>query len=524
MAQKLTRRQFISLSGASLATLALNGCSAPTAPAPTSSEPTATSSKPQRGGLLRLGFTDIPDDLNPWQTAGEADMVLKLAIYEPLVRYDQTFKIEPALATSWETSADGLTWTFKLRSGVTFHDGSPLTAQDVVYSFGEILKPANGYMGSKTLSFIKKVTSVAADTVQITLKQASIDFLIYLADAPSAAFIVPHTKTVKELMAKPCGTGPFKLKEYRPLASTTLIRNEAYWDKGLPYLDELHYICMPKMATQVAALRNGELELLWQVNSDTIAALRKLPQLKVVEVPVNSYQPIVMSVKQKPFEKVKVRQAMKYLVNREAFVKTVLQGRGQPGNDQPISPKAPFWGNVPPYPFDLAKAKALLAEAGYPNGFETTLATNSSYFGMLESATVFQEMAKQAGVTINLKQLPADNYWKDYLTYPMATSDWKMQPSTDQILTAGFHSTGVWNETGLNDPTLDSLIEAARSETSAAQRQKTYTKIEELVRDEGAVLIPYFRSSFYAHHAKVQGLIYPRNALMRFHTTWIKES
>jgi len=524
MAQKLTRRQFISLSGASLAAVALNGCSVPAASDQTANEPTQTSNKPQPGGGLRVGFADMPGDLNPWFTATAVDSVLKLAIYEPLVRYDPTFEIEPALATSWETSADGLTWTFKLRSGVTFHDGSTFTAKDVVYSFGEILKPANGYMGSKALSFIAKVTSVNANTVQMTLKQPNMDFLILLADAPSAAFIVPHTKTVKELIKRPCGTGPFKLKEYQPSVSTTFVRNEAYWDQGLPYLDELHHVYLPETATQVAALMSGELQLLWQINPDSIAVLQKSPQVKVVEVPGGFYQPLLMSVKQKPFEKIKVRQAMKYLVNREAFVKAVLQGRGQPGNDQPVTPKAPFWGNIPPYPFDLAKAKALLAEAGYPDGFTTTLLTSNARPGMTESATVFQEMAKQAGVTINLKQVPADSYWKDYLTYPMATSSWPIYPSTDQIFTMAYHSTGVWNETGLKDPILDGLIEAARSETSEAQRLKTYTKIEQLVHDEGAVIIPYFRSGFFAHQAKVQGLVYPPNAQMRPHTTWIKES
>ena len=521
MNHPLTRRQFMVLSGASLAALALDSC----APAPTPTQaPAKNGNEPQRGGLLRLGFTDKPGDLNPWFTVTMVDSILKIAIYEPLVRYSPAFKIEPALATSWESSADGLTWTFKLRQGVTFHDGSPFTAEDVVYSFAEILKPENAYMGSKALAFMDKVTSPAADTVQMTLKQANMDFLIALANAPSAAFIVPHTQTVKQLVEKPIGTGPFKMKEYLPGSSATFVRNETYWDKGLPYLDEVRHQYISEMATQIAALSSGELEMMWQINTESIAVLEKSPQINIVEVPGGSYQPIMMSVTQKPFDNVKVRQAMKYLVDRDAFVKAVLQGRGQPGNDQPVTPGAPFWGNVPPYPFDIAKAKALLAEAGYPDGFETTLATSDARPGMVETATVFQEMAKAAGVKITLKQIPADNYWKEYLTYPMCLSSWPIFPSTDQIFTMVYHSTGVWNETGLKDATLDGLIEAARSEKDEVKRQELYTKMQQLVHDEGAVIVPYFRSGFYAHHEKVQDIIYSPNGLTRPHTTWIKQS
>ena len=163
----------------------------------------------------------------------------------------------------------------------------------------------------------------------------------------------------------------------------------------------------------------------------------------------------------------------------------------------------------------------MLAEAGYPDGFETTLATSTVRPGMLESAVVFQEMAKQVGVTVNLAQLPPDSYWSEQAGYPMAMSNWSVYASTDLLLTLAVHSEAPWPETLMANETVDGLIEQARIEPDQAKRQELYTEIQQLVQEEGGMIIPYVRSTFYARRSEVQGVIYPANGIMQLNEIWL---
>lgn len=521
----LNRRQFLILSGMSLRALALNACGSP-ATTESGIEPTtmpeSASSDPQRGGTLRIAFPDSFGDLNPWSLFLVTEAIFTLTIYESLVRYDDTFTLQPALAESWQNSDDGLSWTFKLRKGVTFHDGSPFSAQDVVYSFEQILDPDNGFIGGRTLSFVHSVEAVDDFTVRFNLSRPNMDLPIILAIPITSAMIAPAGQTVETLIENPVGTGPFKFKEHIPLERAVVTRNENYWNDRLPYLDEIQLLYIPEIATQVAALTSGDIDMMWQLTTESIAALAGVADIEVVEISASSYQPIVMRIDTEPFTDNRVRQAMKYLIDRNAFVQVVLQGTGIVGNDQPAVPGTPFAANLSPYPQDIDKAKALLAEAGYPDGFETTLVTSKARPGMAESAVVFQEMAKQVGVTVNIEQLPPDSYWAEYLNYPLSTTNYPATPSADILLTLSYHSQGPWNESGMQNEKLDQLIEQARAEPDETERQTLYTQVQRIIQEEGGIIVPYFRSAFYAHHSKVQGVIYPPPADLQMHKIWFK--
>ena len=523
--RRLNRRQFLILSGISIGALTLDACRSGTAQpsGETESDTAPISQEPQSGGTLRIAFSDSPANLIPWELDNFEKAIFVTSMYESLARFDENLVLQPALAESWQSAADGLSWTFKLRQGVTFHDGSPFSAQDVVYSVEQILDPDNAYPGAVAVSFIDSVAAVDDFTVLFKLSEPNMDFPVILTSPLNSFVMVPAGRTIEALAETPVGTGPFKFGEHVVGERITVVRNDSYWHEGRPYLEELQLFYIPEPATQVASLTSGEVDVIWQVPIESISALENVADIDVVEVATNSSQPIIMQVDMEPFTDKRVRQALKYLINREGFVQAVLQGRGVVGNDQPVVPSGLFWGDVSPYEYDVEKAKALLAEAGYPDGFEVTLATTNSRPGMAESAVVFQEMVKAAGIRVNIEQLPADSYWVEYLSYPIFVSNWPLVASTDAMLTLSQHSQSVWNESGLQSEEIDSLIERARAEADENQRQVLYTQVQQLIQDEGGFIAPYFRSTFYAHHTKVQGIVYTPEIVLYPHEVWLRQ-
>ncbi|MCB0109399.1 MAG: hypothetical protein KDE53_25935, partial [Caldilineaceae bacterium] len=285
----MNRRQFIAMSGLSVGTLLISGCvAAPAVEAPTESNAASASAdesnEPQQGGTVRVAFTGDFGDLNPWSYDVMTAAMLVLTMYEPLVRLDANFVLQPTLAESWQSSEDGLRWTFQIRQDVAFHDGSPLSAADVVYSMEQLLNPDNAYIGAQGLSFVQGMAALDESTVEFTLSSPNMDFPIILATPQTSALIAPAGSTVETLNETSLGTGPFKLKEYLPGEQAIVVRNDSYWREELPYLDEIRLLLIPESAAQVAALTSGEIDLMWQLGTESIPALENVDGVEIVEV------------------------------------------------------------------------------------------------------------------------------------------------------------------------------------------------------------------------------------------------
>lgn len=521
------RRQFLRITGSASAAIALAACAPATAPTTstdtlTTAAPDTTAGEPQRGGTLRVAFGEAPANLDPHMTFVMQGGILRSHVYDTLVWNDENLAPQPALATSWEAADDQLSWTFQLREGVTFHHGTPFTALDVVHNFERILGEDFGSPAQTAFSFVNGAEAVDDYTVKITLGSPNVDFPLLLGDPINTFFIAPHDRTWEELAVQPSGTGPFQLTEYLPGESATLTRNDSYWQEGSPYLDGLQFLYMPEAATQVAALTSGTIDLIWQLTTDSVDALAGASGVVVEEVPGGGYQPIVMRLDQEPFTDVRVRQAFKYATNREGMVGVVLRGRGVLGNDQPLPPGHPFAADLSPYPYDPEKAKALLAEAGYPDGLDVTLYTADLRPGMVASAVAFQEMAKESGINVQIEQVPGSSYWSEHwMQSALTVSNWGLFPSADTILSLAYYSTGVWNESGLQNAELDGLIEAGRAETDPAKRQEIYTQIQQIIQEEGGTIVPYFSPQFYARRSNVHGARYVPQGLGYWHEAWL---
>ncbi|MBI1298539.1 hypothetical protein GC175_26700 [bacterium] len=520
----LNRRQFLTLTGGISAAMVLAACAptmAPTSATGTSATPVAAG-EPQRGGILRIAMQDAPSGLDPHLSVTIQDSIVCGTIYDYLVWNDPNLQPQAALATSWEEAPDQLSWTFQLREGVTFHHGTAFTSQDVVHTFERILGPNFGSTAQTAFQFVESVTALDDYTVEFRLKSANVDFPLLLGDPVNAAIIIPHDLTIDELTVQPSGTGPFRLTEFVASESATFTRYESYWRSDMPYLDGIQHFYMPEISTQVAALTSGAIDVIWQLTAETIPALESTPSIVVEEVDSGSYQPIIMRLGQEPFTDVRVRQAFKYATNRPGMVQAVLQGRGVVGNDQPLPPNHLFAADLAAYELDLERAKALLTEAGYPDGLEITLYTADLRPGMVASAVAFQEMVKAAGITVQIEQVPGSNYWSEHwMQSALTVSNWGIFPSADTILSLVYHSTGTWNESGIQNADLDALIEAGRVEADPSRRAEIYAQVQQIIQDEGGTLVPYFRPTFYARRANVQGINYLPQGPIYFHEAWI---
>lgn len=504
---RLNRRQMIKLLGGSLAMLGIGACTPAIAPA----QPVGASStmvQPQAGGVLRVAFSDLLAQLDPAMAVSLADISYAYAVFENLTIVDfsdPNYPVLPHLAESWESSEDGRIWTFHLRQGVQFHHGALFTAQDVVYTMTRIMDPALGSVGNSQLQIVERVEAVDDTTVRFVLHAPHVAFARVLGTV--ALQIVPHTYTSEQLATAPSGTGPFKLGEYTPGERLLLTRHEGYWDNPRPYLAEVHHLYITDTTAQIAALTSGTIEVISQVGVTNLPMVESDPTLKLLENPLGIYHLFAMRTDMEPFADVRVRQALKHAVDRNALRQVVWRERGTVGNDQPVPPVSPFWGGAAALDYDAEKAKALLAAAGYADGLTVPLAVAEVTPGIVDAAVALQEMVKAAGITINLERSPADGYWAEqYMQTPFFVSFWPGLADPDEILTFAYHSQGFFNESGWSTPAVDGLIEAARTATDPAQRKALYAEIQQQIATEGGVLIPYFAPQFMAMRNHIQGI------------------
>ena len=509
---RLNRRNFLQLTGGlALATFStlLVGCGNPATTTPTA-EATKAPDEPQRGGVLRIAVTEEVTNLDPTKFFSTTDTYLSFMLYDNLTRRSDSepgAPLYPQLAESWEMSDDALTYTFFLRKGVTFQHGTPFTAKDVEFSIQRLLNPDLGLSSRPVVApVVDRLEIIDDHTIRFHLKRPSVT-LPYILSTPGLA-IMPHDRTDEQFTTEPSGTGPFKFKEQVAGERTTVVRNENYWDAGRPYLDEVQLLVIPETPTAIASLTSGTVDMVTAVGIAALPSVTGVEGIRVLESPQGTYPIFVMSVNEKPFDDVRVRQALKHSIDRNALQKVVLQGRGLIMNDQPVAPFSPLWANVPPLAYDVEKAKALLAEAGYPNGLEVTLTIADATPGIMDAAVVIQESAKAAGITINLNRFPVGAYWDEqYMQVPFFISYWDLISEPDPQLSFQYISDGIFNESGWGDARVDTLISESRGSRDLATRKQQSAEIQQIISSEGANIIPYSMPIIMAARDTVRDLI-----------------
>jgi len=516
----MNRRNFLKLvvSSTAISGQMLAGCTPSAIRFSSSPLPSPTPSA-QAGSTLRVAFPGLPKQLDPAFYTVIEEHQLGFALFDALIWVDAALTPQPMLAEAWEATADLRHWTFKLREDVKFHHGTPLTAQDVVYTFERILNPRLGSPFRSSLGFFEKLEAIDPYTVRFQLKSPSAE-LPFLVGAPPAR-IVAHDYKDSLLATKPSGTGPFQFGAYIAGGGVTVVRNPTYWQQEQPRLEAIEYRFMPA-AQQMSALQQGEIDLISQVGSEDLSVLATDPAVVIGEASSGAYQTIVMRASEKPFVDVRVRQALKHCVDRQSLLQQGLHGKGNLGVDHPVAPISPFVAQLPIPAYDPEQARQLLAQAGYPRGLKLDLLTSTVRPGMLEMAQAFQQMAEPAGIDIQVVRVPDQVYWSDYAgKVPFHTGNWGFRPSIDETFMAAYHSNATGNESNWRNPALDSLIDSARGERDSAQRKQLYQQAQQLMLDEGAVIIPYFKPTLMALRRTVHELTPHPAGWLNFRTTYL---
>lgn len=442
-------------------------------------------------------------------------------VYNKLVNIDGDFQPIPELASSWSVSEDGRTWTFVLEQGVTFHDGRPFTAADVVWSFRRLIDPAVGSPGAGLLSFLTAEGIVAVDEHTVAFTTADVVAELPLMIANKYTMIVPAGSTAENLKSIGIGTGPFVQDVYDIAQETRVFqRNPNYWRAGLPAAACIDLKIITEEVSRIAAIQSGAVDLIVSAGPATITTLGGDPNVRVIPAAgPGGYINLSMQSDVPPFDDVRVRQAMKLVVDRQLVVDTVLLGAGVPGNDNPVPPTNPMAFRPDPIARDVARARQLLAEAGHPDGITVDLNTSEAGPSYVLLAQVYQQMAAEAGITVNVINNPADSYWDViWMKMPFFSSSWNGR-SVPEALAYTFLSDAEYNEGRWRNADYDALVLGARTEIDPVARVGMVQKAQEILATDGGLIIPAFFVDVAVMRAACEGFTpHPSAAILNYET------
>ena len=441
-------------------------------------------------------------------------------VYDRLCGRNEKGLPVPHLAVSWEANSMADRWTFKLREGVTFHDGKPFTSADVAYTFQHIFDPE---LESPVAAVLDIVDSEAIETpddhtVVFNLESGHADFPLLLTDYRVRMIPEGGLDTIEE---NPIGTGPFKPEKVDVYGTSVFVANDDYWD-GKPGVAQIEIVGISDMGARVQALLAGQINWLFSLSPEQTALFEGNPNFTILEVPTGDWRNFIMNVNEPPFDDVRVRQALKLVVDRQEMIDVILQGQGSMAYDHPVWPGDPYY-LVLDRPQDIEKAKELLAEAGYPDGLTVELFTSDIYPELIPMAVVYKEQAAEAGINVEIKQVPSDGYWSKYwMVEPFIVSSWAQRPA-DQILNEAFRCGASWNETYFCNQEFDQLLDDARKELDLAKRTELYQKAQQLLVDDSGTIIPFFKNVIEVMEAQVKGIPMIEYDNIPWHKIYVEE-
>jgi peptide/nickel transport system substrate-binding protein len=464
-----------------------------------SASPSATGA-PRRGGSLKVGLTggSGTDTLDPHKGLTYLDTARAQALFQPLLQLNAKAQAEFVLAEDISPRGSTSEWVIRLRPGITFHDGKPLTADDVIFTLRRII--TGTLTGATPLGPIdvKGLKALDKHTVQVPMTSPYGSFLDQLAYW-YYLYVVPVGFDPK----KPNGTGPFKYQSFTPGQRSVFVKNPNYWKAGLPYVDTLTVIDFSDSASLQNALETGVIHGAGALEGPQITALKSSPDVRTVVSHTGAITPFTMRVDQAPFNDVRVRQAMRLLVDRPQLINSALNGFGTVGADV-SSPFDPNYDRSLHREQDIAQAKQLLNKAGQQN-LTVQLVTSPVATGTVAMATVLEQQAKAAGVTINLKTVdPTTFFGPNYLHWTFSQDFYNYSPYLAQVAQS-LLPTSPFNETHWHLPKYVSLYHQANATANAATRKQIEHEMQQIDFNEGGYIIPAFIDALDAYSTKIAG-------------------
>ncbi|MDY0882936.1 ABC transporter substrate-binding protein [Dongia soli] len=458
---------------------------------------------PKRGGVLRLGIGggSTTASLDPRSYADIVTITLGAQFFSSFVEFDAEHQIQPALIESWDVKSGAAEWVLTARKGVTFHNGKTVTVDDLIYSLNlHRGNSTSGVVGQT--KHIKEVKKIGDRQIGITLSRGDSELINLLGDY--------HFKIVPDGFAdwsKPIGSGPFVFESYVPGVSAKGNRFADYWASDRAFVDTVETTVINDTPARTNALITGQVDIINRADKRTVDLLKQASNVTLETGPTGWHAIIAAKTDTAPFNNANLRLALKYAIDREEFLKTLLNGYGTVGNDHPIRPGDPFYNTeLPQTLYDADKAKFYLKKADLGNVSLQLSASEAAFEGAINAAELYQASAAKAGLNIAIQREPVDGFWSNvWLKRPFTQSYWQGRSTALQMLAAPYKSDSPWNETAWRNASFDKLLTDAAVEIDTAKRKSYVWEAQRLLHEEGGAIIPIFQDELEAHGNQVKG-------------------
>jgi peptide/nickel transport system substrate-binding protein len=466
-------------------------------------------------GNLIAAIAGEPDQLDPQKTSAYFSFEVLENVFDTLVEPDDNLEMRPALAESWDVSPDQLVWTFHLRKGVTFHDGSPFTADDVVYSYRRIIDQQLANVDK--FSAVSGVAAADPATVRITVKQPTPNLLTNLGGFKGMAIVQRKNVESGQIATHPVGTGPFAFQGQKSGDSITLKANPAYW-AGAPRVSGVTFRFISEPSTALSALQAGEIDWTDSIPAQRVAQLKDDDSLTLAVTPSNDYWYFALNEARPPWNDVRVRQAIAYAIDRSAVVQATSYGTAV-GNQLAIPKGNPWYTPYDTYRHDIDKAKSLLRDAGAAPKSLDVLVT-SEYPETVTAAQIIADNLAPLGITVNIRTVDFAT-WLDEQNnghFDMLMMGWLGNIDPDDFYYAQHHTDGTSNAQKFSNGEVDRLLDAGRVETNRNARADDYAKAATIIADEVSYIYLYNPSVIQAWTTGLSGYEARRDGAVRFRT------
>jgi len=480
--------------------------------------------EPKRGGMLRVGTLVPPSTFEPVTLYDGSSAAAVQQVNEYLNRMLPGYELKPILAESWEADETAKAWTFRLRQGVTFNDGSPMTADDVVYSFDLLTDPESQSQALSNFATILSpgnVEKVDDLTVVFHLDRAYADFPYMAGQANYNAYILKRGYEIGSWSKNPIGTGPFAMTEYKPKQSATFTRRDDYWGEP-PYLDGMELIFYGDTQAEALALQGGEIDAM--LGSEV--SLYENPDLQLIRAEGAGWNAVAMRVDMEPWTDPRVRQALAWSIDRQGVIDAVYSGFATLGNDHLWAPAYPIGPDVEQREQDLDRAKQLLADAGVPNPKVRLTAERAGETP--NYAVVIKDNAEQAGFQVEVRVLDQPTWYgsgenQPWLEDVFGITGWANRPVPTQTINAAMTCKAIWNSAHFCNEEFDRVIAEYDATVEEATRVDLATQASEILHEESPYLIAYFNDTLRSAQPYVMGLEAPVGSNLDLTATWLDQ-
>jgi peptide/nickel transport system substrate-binding protein len=457
-----------------------------------------------KGGTLRFSM-NVQEMTDPasYDWVPKANVSRQFLEYLTITGPDNVTR--PYLAEKWEASDDLKTWTFNLRKGIKWNNGDDFNADDVVFNFERWLDPATGSSNIGLFASMvdettgadgkkkKSMTSGAVEkvddhTVRLNLNRAELSVPENLYNYPTAMLHRRFSDEGGNISKNPVGTGPYELKEYRVAERAVLAKRAGgYWG-GDVSLDKIVYLDHgDDRSAALGALASNQVDMVYELDIDQLDVIQSLPNVQLFQAVTAQTAVARMQISQKPYDNKKLRQAIQASIDHDRVLEVAYRGKGSPAEDHHVSPIHPEYFKLPPMKQDIAKAKALLTEAGYPDGIKLSIDVNNAAKWEVTASQAMVEMWKAAGIDVTINVMPGAQYWEVWDKTPFGMTGWTHRPLGVMVLNLGYRSGVPWNESHYNSKEFDAALDDASGELDVAERRKKMEKVEKILQDDAVI-------------------------------------